>query len=454
MIIRNRALRFARERHRLEQIINTRTEELLKQKEKSENLLANLLPKDTVDEIKTTGKASSQKYNLVTVLFSDIEGFTRIAEQMNPEILVDELDKFFLKFDSVVEKYNIEKIKTIGDAYMCAGGIPDKNRTNPVEVILAALEMAQYMRQLQQDNQKVWDLRIGIHTGPVIAGVVGQKRLSYDIWGDTVNTASRMESSGEPGKINISGSTYELTHDFFACEYRGMMPVKYKGNIDMYFVKGIRPELSVDSKGLVPNELFFIKMQLLKLQDVEEYVFNKLENELPENLYFHNIKHAMNVSSTVELIGRAENLNDEEMLIIRTAAVFLNSGFLTDYRRHEDYRCEFASDILPLFKYSESITLKVCHLLGVSFDKMKPASKLEKIMFDSYYDFLGKVDLQGAALALFREQNEYGIAENKKQWIENFISLVEKYEFYTLTASKMRAVSKEEQMKILRNQFV
>jgi class 3 adenylate cyclase len=248
MLIRHRAMRYARERYKLERIINVRTEELLKEKEKSEELLANLLPKNTANEIKSTGKASSHKYNLVTVLFSDIEGFTKIAEQMNPEILVDELDKFFFKFDSVVEKFNIEKIKTIGDAYMCAGGIPDKNRTNPVEVIMAALEMVHYMKQLQQDNLKVWDLRIGIHTGPVIAGVVGQKKLSYDIWGDTVNTASRMESSGEPGKVNISGSTYELVQDFFACEYRGMMPVKYKGNIDMYFVKGIRPELSENSK--------------------------------------------------------------------------------------------------------------------------------------------------------------------------------------------------------------
>lgn len=453
MIIRQRALRFARERHKLEQIINIRTEELLKQKEKSESLLANLLPKDTVDEIKSTGKATSQKYNLVTVLFSDIEGFTKIAEQMNPEILVDELDKFFLKFDSVVEKYNIEKIKTIGDAYMCAGGIPDKNRTNPVEVILAALEMVQYMKQLQLDNQKVWDLRIGIHTGPVIAGVVGQKKLSYDIWGDTVNTASRMESSGEPGKINISGSTYELIHDFFACEYRGMMPVKYKGNIDMYFVKGIRPELSEDSKGLIPNELFFIKMQLLKLQDLEELVFNRLENELPENLYFHNLKHTMSICSTVELLGRAENLTDEEMLILRTAAIFLDTGYKNDYRRNEDYRCEFARDLLPRFKYSEQLILKICHLLGVSFEKMEPTNKLEKILFDSYYDFLGRADLPLAAKELFREQREYGLAENEKKWIENFISFVEKHEFCTPTANKMRDIDKEVQIQKLRNSF-
>ena len=451
MFIRHRAMRFARERNKLEKIINTRTEELLKQKEKSEELLANLLPKDTADELKSTGKASSHKYNLVTVLFSDIEGFTKIAEQMNPEILVDELDKFFFKFDSVVEKFNIEKIKTIGDAYMCAGGIPDKNRTNPVEVILAALEMVQYMKQLQQENAKVWDLRIGIHTGPVIAGVVGQKKLSYDIWGDTVNTASRMESSGEPGKINISGSTHELVQDFFACEYRGMMPVKYKGNIDMYFVKGVRPELSEDSKGLDPNSLFFIKLQLLRLQDMEENVFNRLENDLPKNLYFHNLKHTIAVCTNVELLGRAENLTDEEMLIIRTAAVFLDSGYLNEYRRNEDYRCEFARDILPRFNYSEQQSLKICHLLSVSFEKMEPTNKLEKIMFDSYYDFLGRVDLPEAARTLFNEQREYGIAENEKEWMNKFISFIDSHEFYTKTAEKMRDYSKDQQIERLKS---
>ncbi|HEY4787405.1 MAG TPA: adenylate/guanylate cyclase domain-containing protein, partial [Bacteroidales bacterium] len=180
---------FEREKAKLEQIIKERTAELMREKEKTDELLANLLPKDTADELKNTGKATSQKFEMVTVLFSDIQGFTKIAEQMNPEKLIDELDNFFFHFDSVVEKYNIEKIKTIGDAYMCAGGIPYKNRTNPVEVVLAAVEIQEYMRQLKLKNNHIWDLRIGIHTGAVIAGVVGHKRMSYDIWGDTVNTA-------------------------------------------------------------------------------------------------------------------------------------------------------------------------------------------------------------------------------------------------------------------------
>ncbi|HBZ20801.1 MAG TPA: guanylate cyclase, partial [Bacteroidales bacterium] len=268
------------------------------------------------------GKATKTKYNFVTVLFSDIQGFTQIAEEMNPEVLIDELDKFFFHFDSVVEKYRIEKIKTIGDAYMCAGGIPEKNRTNPVEVILAALEMQEYMKNLKEasliQGMKYWDIRIGIHTGTVIAGVVGHKKLSYDIWGDTVNIASRMESSGEAGKINISGATYEFVKDFFICEYRGKMPVKYKGELEMYFVKEIIPELR-DENGS-PNSKFRFKMQLIKLQDVEESVNKMFIDEAPPSLCFHNAQLAVSITSQAELLATAEGLPLEQYVNLKLAS--------------------------------------------------------------------------------------------------------------------------------------
>ena len=202
------------------------------------------------------------KYDLVTVMFSDIQGFTRIAEDMNLEDLVDELDKLFFAFDLAVEKNGIEKIKTIGDAYMCAGGIPKKNKTNPIMTVFTGLELMACMRKLKEDSEKMkfWDIRIGIHTGSVVAGVVGHNKLSYDIWGDTVNTACHMESASEAGKINISGTTYEFVKDFFDCDYRGKMPVKHKGKLDMYFVNNVKPELC-DSNG-IPNSKFWEKMKI------------------------------------------------------------------------------------------------------------------------------------------------------------------------------------------------
>jgi adenylate cyclase len=452
-ISKYRTYQFAKERFFLEKIINERTEELIKEKDKSENLLANVLPKDTADEIKTKGKATKRKYNMATVLFSDIQGFTKIAAQMNPETLIDELDKFFFHFDSVVEKYNIEKIKTIGDAYMCAGGIPDKNRTNPVEVVLAALEMRQYMKDLRlkarEKGENIWDIRIGIHTGSVIAGVVGQKKLSYDIWGDTVNVASRMESSGEAGKINISGSTYELVKDFFICEYRGKMPVKYKGEIDMYFVMRIRPELSVDLKGL-PNKRFLTQVQILRLADFEEAIITRLEGELPKNLYFHDFKHTINVSTQVELLGRAEGIDEEDLLHVKTAALLHNMGFLKVYDDQEEAGCEFAQDILPQYKYNENQIEKICELIRSTKMPPKPENLLEEIICDANLDYLGRVDFIPLTNKLFMELKDQNKVNSKNEWLFQQIEFIKKHNFYTKTERLLRDVSKEEQIKKLK----
>ncbi len=443
---------FARQRYLLEGIINKRTEELLREKDRTEQLLANVLPKGTADEIKSTGKAQKKKFQMVTVLFSDIQGFTKIAESLNPEVLIDQLDHFFFYFDSVVEKYNIEKIKTIGDAYMCAGGIPEKNRTNPVEVVLAALEMQQYMvnlkKELMAKNLPVWDIRIGIHTGSVIAGVIGHKKLSYDIWGDTVNTASRMESSGEAGKINISGSTYELVKDFFICEYRGKMPVKYKGEIDMYFVEGIRPELAEENK-TTPNREFFIRLQMLRLQDLEDFVIGKLERELSPKLCFHNHTHVVHVYTMVELLGRAEGISNEEMLLVRTAALMHDMGYLMSYFEHEKASCDLALEILPKYKYSEEQIKKVCSLVMATTDPFSPRDKLEMILIDANYNYLSRVDFKDVALRIWKETKEYRDDITFEEWKKEMITLLERFEFHTSTARRLVDVPKEEQIRIL-----
>jgi class 3 adenylate cyclase len=219
-----------------------RTKKIIEnEKERSEKLLLNILPYETAEELKQRGSATPKQYDMVSVLFTDFKGFTTIAEKLTPEQLIAELNQCFLEFDHIIDKHNLEKIKTIGDAYMCAGGIPVANTTNPVDVVKAGIEIKAYMDRMKAEReasgQEYWELRIGIHTGKVIAGVVGKNKFAYDIWGDAVNTASRMESSGEPGKVNISGDTYELVKDQFKCVYRGKITAKNKGVIDMYFVE-------------------------------------------------------------------------------------------------------------------------------------------------------------------------------------------------------------------------
>lgn len=208
-----------------------------KEKKYSDLLLHNILPNETVSELKKYGKSFPKKYDFVSVLFTDFKGFTKISEKMQPEELVDELNKIFSEFDKIISNHNLEKIKTIGDSYMCAGGIPTANLTNPIDTVLAGLEM----KKIIVNYNNNWEIRIGIHTGALVAGVVGMKKFSYDIWGDTVNTASRMESSSEPNKLNISETTYKLIENDLVkyklvATYRGEIEAKNKGKIKMYFI--------------------------------------------------------------------------------------------------------------------------------------------------------------------------------------------------------------------------
>jgi len=230
------------------------------EKKRSEQLLLNILPEETSRELMIHGSAKPQSYKKVSVLFTDFKGFTMTCEHLRPEQIIKELDYFFRKFDEIMEAHFGEKIKTIGDAYMCAGGIPMRNNSNPVDMVLVGLEMQQFMqddnKRRKEQNLPEWHLRCGIHTGRLIAGVIGTKKFAYDIWGDAVNTAARMESSGEAGRVNISGATYNYVKEWFECTHRGKIYAKNKGEIDMYFVEGLKPEFSVDGDGRTPNESF------------------------------------------------------------------------------------------------------------------------------------------------------------------------------------------------------
>ena len=214
-----------------------------KEKKRSDELLLNILPEETAEELKATGAAKAKSFDLVSVLFTDFKNFTQASEKLSPEELVAEINHCYSEFDRIIARHGIEKIKTIGDSYMCAGGLPATNDTHPFDVVSAGLEMVKFVEKNKQERiakgQPYFELRLGIHTGPVVAGIVGIKKFAYDIWGDTVNTASRMESSGEIGRVNVSGSTYALIKDKFTCIHRGKIEAKNKGLIEMYFVEGL-----------------------------------------------------------------------------------------------------------------------------------------------------------------------------------------------------------------------
>ena len=228
--------------YRRNRFINKTRKIIENERNRSDKLLLNILPEETAQELKYAGKVKSKKFDSVSVLFADIVGFTKISEALTPEDLVKKVDNYFSKFDQLMEKYSLEKIKTMGDCYMCAGGLPFASRNHATNIILAAFEMINYMEEMRREDEELrnFHLRIGVNSGPVVAGVVGSKKFSYDIWGDTVNIASRMESSSEVDRINISVNTYELIKDDFECEYRGEIDVKNKGTMKMYYVSQIK----------------------------------------------------------------------------------------------------------------------------------------------------------------------------------------------------------------------
>ena len=229
--------------YRRNRYINSTKLIIEEEKKKSEALLTNILPDETAQELKLYGKVQAKRFESVTVLFTDFIDFTNYANSLTPEKLVKSVDYYFSKFDDIVEKYGLEKIKTAGDSYMCAGGLHDSSENHALKMTLAAFEIAQFVEDSKNENDlniSHFDIRIGINTGPIVAGVVGTKKFSYDIWGDTVNVASRMESASELGKINIAEGTHQLINEAFNCEYRGEIEVKNKGLMKMYFVKSIK----------------------------------------------------------------------------------------------------------------------------------------------------------------------------------------------------------------------
>ncbi|MBL1180138.1 MAG: HD domain-containing protein [Bacteroidetes bacterium] len=457
----------------LEWQVQQRTAEIIKQKEKIEEqkrlleveknkvekLLLNILPEDTVEELKSKGKASARSYRTVSVMFTDFKGFTKLAEKFRPKELLTELDSYFIKFDEIIQKYNIEKIKTMGDSYMCAGGIPIRNKSNPIDIVLSGLEIQRYIQEIKKiKGENAWSLRIGINTGELIAGVVGIKRFAYDIWGDTVNIASRMESSGEEDKVNISGATYEHIKDFFVCEYRGKVKAKNKGFIDMYFVNSIKPELSVNGEGIEPNENFWKYVNLILYSSInyrkaEKFILKMLEEKLPSNLHYHSIAHTKDVCQAIERIALMEGVVGEELFLLKTAALYHDSGFVQQYETNEAIGADMAKEALHQFGYTQEQIEIVQQLILATKVPQQPQNHLEQIICDADLDYLGRDDFHSIADNLKLELLERNKIQNDKQWDEIQIKFLEAHHYFTPSAIQLRQDKKLKNIEEIKNRL-
>lgn len=407
-------------------------------------LLENVMPPAVVDELELRGKFPPRRHGLVTVMFTDFVKFTEKSEQVQPVELVQLLDWYYSAFDKIIKDHKLEKIKTIGDAYMCAGGVPKRIGFNPVRVTLAAIAIREFMEKSARQNRfkgkPIWQLRIGINSGHLVSGIVGKLKYCYDIWGETVNVAARMESNGKPGEINISEVTYEHIKEYFECEYRGQIEAKYLGAVKMYFVKSIKPQYSINGNGHTPVAELKQLAGIIKLDylGAREYMFARLRNELPDYLEYHGWNHTKGVLEAVELLGREEGLSEEDQILINTAAVYHDCGYLETYWNNEEVAVKIVRKTLPEYGYTTSQINIICSIIRSTKVRAIPKTKLEKIMNDADYDYLGRPDYHKIAAKLFREWQHLGTNMPRKQWVQTQIHFLEKHKYYTPAANRIR----------------
>ncbi|HBH49265.1 MAG TPA: guanylate cyclase [Bacteroidales bacterium] len=393
------------------------------------------------------------KFKLATVLYADAQGYGKINTEMDSNLLVDSLDEMFLQLESIINKYEIKRLRTLGDTIMCVGGIPQKNMTNPIEVVLAAIEMQYYVRDLQRayGNDRIWDIRFGAHTGPVTAIMSGRKKIQYEVKGESVNLATRIRSFCEPGGILISEDTYELVKDLFVCEYASRMPVKYKGDIELFYVRGIKSEYSLQKKGIIPNKRFSVRFGLIQFTDLQELMLNKLERELPSYLFYHNVKHTIDVVTQAELIGIGEDVNDEELLLLKTAALFHDAGHILSYDDHEHFSTLIVREILPDYFYTQRQIDIICELIMTTKLPPVPKNKLERIMCDADLDYLGRSDMIPVSNSLYRELKEMDKIGTMRAWNKLQLKFISNHQYFTKTAQSLREVNKQKQIERIKN---
>lgn len=442
--------------------IEKQKDKVEEQKNQSDSILRNVLPSDTLTQLKREGKANARGFETVSVMFTDFVGFTTISDNLEPQELVSILDRYFRKFDDIIGQHELEKIKTIGDAYMCAGGVPIRNKTNPIDTVLAALKIREFVLEEQERAKETgdiqWKVRIGINTGPVSAGIIGTKRFAYDVWGKTVNHAQRMERLSQPGRIAITGSTFEHIEAYFECSFAGIAESKSKGKIDMYFVDSIKPELSINGEGILPNEAFFKLVNLhhyssINYMNAERKVMRMLKKRLSPNLHYHSVAHTIDVTRQAERIAIGEGITDKDLFLLKSAASYHDAGFIEQYEKNEPIGARMAEEVLPEYGYTEDDIHRIKELIYATAIPHNPKNHLEEIICDADLDYLGREDFHEIADKLKQELMEHGKIKSDREWDEMQVSFLKMHKYFTKTSIETRRPKKLENLLEIENRL-
>lgn len=391
-----------------------------------------------------------KRYKMVSMLYIVVYGFQELSQCENAQEQLDKLDEIFFNIGDIANKYNLVKIPTIGDNILLAGGIKSENKTNPIDASLAAIEIMNRMQKLKDNSDFVWEVGIGIHTGPIIGRFVPHKPSPYTLSGNNVLTAARLGYSSKRGQVSVSPMTYELVKEFFSMEKGGKIPVKYSGVMDVYNMYSILPHLQSENPEKPWNDQFDLNYSRMQFMEIQEYLLDMLEARLPQNLYYHNVKHTIDVTTEVELMGWAEGVPESDILLLKVAGLFHDSGHIIQYKGHENKSCDFAQDILPMFNYSQEKIDKIKGIIMATQLPHTPTNILEAIIQDADLDYLGRSDFIPVSNNLYRELKERNMIGTIDQWNAMQIKFIEGHQYYTSTAQSLREVNKQKQIEGLK----
>ena len=425
-------------------------------------LLGNILPRTVLDDLNQHGKYSPKRIEEGVVIFTDFVDFSLKAKAMKPLKLVKRLEYYFTRFDEILDRYKLEKIKTIGDAYMVLGGVTEDNEEPLLRACLAAIEMRNFMRNEQllakALKRDYWQMRIGIHTGPLVAGIIGSKRYSFDVWGDTVNIAARAQHVCAVDEITVTKQVFQQIEKYFDGTELGVVPIKKRGGeMELYQLNQLKIVFSLYGKGKFPNVLLRnkCKLQPVDFDHMRQDVIQRLKANLPDEIVYHDLFHTLNVEKAVIRLAQLEGIFEEELLLLRTAALYHDIGFIYTNENNELHAVRLMEKILPTFGYTDIQIQLIRGLILATSGYREPQTLLEQIICDADHDYLGRADYYTIAAKLRSELENYGTVLTENDWLKLQIRYLENtHRYFTIPAISIRERGKQNRISELKKQLL
>lgn len=411
-----------------------------------EQLLRNILPRTVLEDLNNNGKFSPKRVDKGVVLFTDFVDFSMKAKSIKPLKLVKKLEHYFTRFDEITERYKLEKIKTIGDAYMALSGVTETNEEPVLRTCLAALEMRDFLRNEKEVARALkrdyWEIRIGIHAGPLVAGIIGTSRYSFDVWGDTVNIAARAQQVSEIDEITVTQAIVDDCGELFEKADLGSVPIKKRGGtMELYALKKLKSEHSLYGDGKLANVRLRKRCHIASVdfEHMRNDIINRLKSTLPEEVVYHDLAHTLNVEKSAIRLGKLEGLNEEEMMLLRTAVLYHDTGFIFTYEQNELHAIRLMEQSLPKYGYDETQIEQIRSMILATSHEVDPVTLLEQIMCDADHDYLGRADYFMVARKLREEMAAFGTVMSDEEWIQFQLSYLENdHRFYSQTSKNIR----------------